>query len=140
VLLGLVERAITAEQLGKDDVPDLLCVSFSSNDPVGHAWGRLAEVLDTTLRSDRQGPDCALLDTEVGRGRYTIAVVRSRRRSAAGGGAADAPRARRVDPAGLKKDAEAFLDRTFSARRQDELFRDIAGVLSQPVGTAGRGS
>lgn len=118
VLLGLVERAIIAEQLGKDDVPDLLCVSFSSNDPVGHAWGPDSqEVLDTTLRSDRQVAQLlAMLDAEVGRGRYTIALS-----SDHGVGPLPEvarvthPEARRVDPAGLKKNAEAFLDRTFGA-------------------------
>jgi hypothetical protein len=45
---------IAAERLGADDVPDLLVVSFSSNDLVGHTFGPDSqEVLDVTLRSDR---------------------------------------------------------------------------------------
>ena len=59
LLLGLVKRAVEAEKLGSRDVPDLLSVSFSSNDVVGHAWGPDSqEVLDMTLRHrpDRQGP------------------------------------------------------------------------------------
>jgi hypothetical protein len=54
LLLELAEKAITTESLGADDVPDLLSLSFSSNDAVGHAWGPDSqEVLDVTLRSDR---------------------------------------------------------------------------------------
>ena len=56
VLLGLAKRAVEAEQLGQDDVPDLLSISFSSNDLVGHSWGPDSqEVLDVTLRSDGGG-------------------------------------------------------------------------------------
>ena len=39
LLEGFVERAIQAENLGKDDIPDLLTVSFSANDYVGHEFG-----------------------------------------------------------------------------------------------------
>src|SRR5207248_1869223 len=54
VLLALAKRAIEAEKLGQRDVPDLLTLSFSSNDLVGHCWGPDSqEVLDITLRSDR---------------------------------------------------------------------------------------
>jgi len=36
---GLAERALAGEQLGQRGVADLLAVSFSSNDYVGHAYG-----------------------------------------------------------------------------------------------------
>src|SRR5262249_14399304 len=53
LLLEFAKTAIDAEQLGRHDVPDLLCLSFSSNDAVGHVWGPDSEeVLDVTLRSD----------------------------------------------------------------------------------------
>jgi predicted AlkP superfamily pyrophosphatase or phosphodiesterase len=55
LLLELARRAVAGLDLGrnKDGVPDLLCVSFSSNDLVGHAWGPDSpEVLDVTLSSD----------------------------------------------------------------------------------------
>jgi hypothetical protein len=38
---AFAERALDAEQLGKRDVPDVLAVSFSSNDYVGHQLGRI---------------------------------------------------------------------------------------------------
>src|SRR5262249_48603372 len=77
LLLALVKEAVIAEELGKDDVPDLLCVSFSCNDPIGHCWGPDSqEVLDVTLHSDRIVRDLlAFLDDKVGRDRYTVALT-----------------------------------------------------------------
>jgi hypothetical protein len=76
LLLGLAKKAIAAEGLGKNDTPDLLCISFSSNDIVGHCYGPDSqEVLDVTLRSDRLMKDLLqYLDAEVGRDRYVLAV------------------------------------------------------------------
>ena len=51
---GMAERAITGEQLGQRDSTDLLTVSFSSNDYVGHAVGPDApEVRDMAIRTDK---------------------------------------------------------------------------------------
>ena len=77
MLLELVKRAVTAEQLGRHDVPDLLVVSFSSNDAIGHCWGPDSqEVLDVTLRSDLIVADfLKFLDKEVGAGKYTLALT-----------------------------------------------------------------
>jgi len=48
------ERALDAEQLGRRDATDLLAVSFSSNDYVGHQVGPDApEVHEMCLRTDR---------------------------------------------------------------------------------------
>jgi hypothetical protein len=76
LLLDLVKRAIDAEGLGQGDVPDLLCISFSCNDPIGHTWGPDSqEVLDVTLRSDLIVRDLLdHLDSRVGRGRYVLAL------------------------------------------------------------------
>jgi predicted AlkP superfamily pyrophosphatase or phosphodiesterase len=50
----LAERALAAAQLGKRDVTDILALSFSSNDYVGHANGPDSpEVHDMSVRSDR---------------------------------------------------------------------------------------
>lgn len=77
LLLELAEKAITAENLGADDVPDLLSLSFSSNDAIGHAWGPDSqEVLDVTLRSDRIMKRLLdVLDTKVGKGRYVLVMT-----------------------------------------------------------------
>ena len=50
----LAERALEAEQLGRRDVTDLLAVSFSANDYVGHQLGPDSpEVHEMCLRTDR---------------------------------------------------------------------------------------
>jgi predicted AlkP superfamily pyrophosphatase or phosphodiesterase len=55
ILLSFAEQAITNEQLGQDDDTDVLSVSFSANDYVGHRYGPYSqEVMDVTLRVDRQ--------------------------------------------------------------------------------------
>ena len=76
-LLELVKSAVIAEELGKDDVTDLLSVSFSSNDAIGHVWGPDSqEVLDVTLRSDRMLAEFLnFLDKQVGKGKYVLAIT-----------------------------------------------------------------
>jgi predicted AlkP superfamily pyrophosphatase or phosphodiesterase len=76
-LLEFVKAAVTAEKLGQDGTPDLLTVSFSSNDSVGHTWGPDSqEVLDTTLRSDRMLADLlTFLDGAVGNGKYLVCLT-----------------------------------------------------------------
>jgi len=76
-LLELVKAAVVAEQLGQDEIPDLLTISFSSNDIIGHTWGPDSqEVLDVTLRSDRQLADLLkFLDDTVGKGKYLLCLT-----------------------------------------------------------------
>jgi hypothetical protein len=51
---AFVEALLEAEPLGADDVPDLLAVSFSSTDYVGHFFGpESLEAEDNLLRLDR---------------------------------------------------------------------------------------
>ena len=61
LLVSFAEQAIVNEQLGQDDDPDVLTVSFSANDYVGHRFGPYSqEAMDMTLRVDQQV--AALLD------------------------------------------------------------------------------
>lgn len=61
ILVSFAEDAIVNEQLGQDDDTDVLTVSFSANDYVGHRFGPYSqEVMDVTLRTDRNV--AALLD------------------------------------------------------------------------------
>jgi hypothetical protein len=54
LLEAFVEQAIAAESLGRHDATDVLTVSFSSNDVVGHSFGPDApEVRDISIRTDR---------------------------------------------------------------------------------------
>jgi predicted AlkP superfamily pyrophosphatase or phosphodiesterase len=83
----LAITCIVNEQLGRDNVTDLLCLSFSSTDYVGHSYGpRSVEIEDTYLRLDRDIEELlTLLDQVVGKGNYTIFLT-------ADHGAADVPR------------------------------------------------
>lgn len=76
LLLAFAKKCIVEENLGGDDVPDLLTISFSSNDLIGHAYGPDSqEVLDVTLRSDEIVGDLLdFLDHEVGVGRYSVCI------------------------------------------------------------------
>jgi Type I phosphodiesterase / nucleotide pyrophosphatase len=54
-LVDFAREAIAREGLGADEMTDVLTVSFSSNDFVGHRFGPYSqEVMDITLRTDRQ--------------------------------------------------------------------------------------
>lgn len=77
LLLAFAKTCIQAEKLGSDDVPDLLVVSFSSNDLIGHTFGPDSqEVLDITLRSDEILADLlAYLDRTVGAGQYSVTIT-----------------------------------------------------------------
>lgn len=68
------EAAIKNEQLGKDGITDMLTLSFSATDYVGHSFGPHAvETEDTYLRLDR---DIAyfieFLNRQVGNGNYLL--------------------------------------------------------------------
>jgi predicted AlkP superfamily pyrophosphatase or phosphodiesterase len=62
------------EQLGKDEITDLFCISFSSTDIVAHSYGpRSVEVEDIYLRLDKDLEELLnALDKEVGKNNYTI--------------------------------------------------------------------
>lgn len=55
MLESFAQQTIVNEQLGKDDDTDVLTVSFSANDYVGHRYGPYSqEAMDVTLRVDRE--------------------------------------------------------------------------------------
>lgn len=66
--------AIDGEQLGIDDITDVLTVSFSSTDYVGHNFGvNSKEVEDTYIRLDKDLERLFnTLDAKVGKGEYTV--------------------------------------------------------------------
>jgi predicted AlkP superfamily pyrophosphatase or phosphodiesterase len=76
LLLELVRAAVAAEKIGQTDTTDLLCISFSSNDLVGHCWGPDSqEVLDMTLCTDEVIKGLLdLLDAQVGKGNYIVTL------------------------------------------------------------------
>jgi predicted AlkP superfamily pyrophosphatase or phosphodiesterase len=131
LLLELVEKAIDAEKLGAGDSPDLLCVSFSSNDAVGHTWGPDSqEVLDVTLRSDRIVCEfLQYLDDKVGRGKYVVALSADHGvcplPEIAHAGGKDSGR---IDLSLLDKKASAFLDEEYGAAEGKERWFEPIGV------------
>jgi predicted AlkP superfamily pyrophosphatase or phosphodiesterase len=68
MLLSFAQQAIVNEQLGQDDDTDVLTVSFSANDYVGHRYGPYSqEAMDVTLRVDQQVAKLLdFVDTHVG--------------------------------------------------------------------------
>jgi predicted AlkP superfamily pyrophosphatase or phosphodiesterase len=55
LVLSFAEAALVNERLGVDEDTDVLTVSFSANDIVGHRYGPYShEAMDMTLRVDRQ--------------------------------------------------------------------------------------
>ena len=77
LLAAFARAAIEAEELGRDEVPDLLALSFSSNDYIGHTFGpHSQEVLDATLRTDAVLAELMrYLDDEVGKDRWVLALT-----------------------------------------------------------------
>ena len=76
VVERFAERALEAEQLGKHESTDLLAVSFSSNDVVGHQYGPDSpEVRELCLTSDRVlGKLIAAAERQVGPDGYVLVV------------------------------------------------------------------
>lgn len=68
------KAAVTAEQLGADNITDFLAVSFSTPDYIGHSYGpNSMEAEDGFLRLDMElGKLLDFLDTKVGKGQYTV--------------------------------------------------------------------
>ncbi|MFN0085275.1 MAG: alkaline phosphatase family protein [Blastocatellia bacterium] len=76
-LVDFAKAAIENEGMGADDVTDLLTISLSSNDLVGHLYGPYShEVQDITLRTDRSLADLfTYLDQKVGLNNVVIALT-----------------------------------------------------------------
>ncbi|MDX1317638.1 MAG: alkaline phosphatase family protein, partial [Xanthomarina gelatinilytica] len=66
--------AINGEQLGQDAITDVLTISYSSTDYVGHNFGvNSKEIQDTYIRLDKDLERLFnVLDTQVGKNAYTV--------------------------------------------------------------------
>ncbi len=75
-LESFAETLIEAENLGADETPDLLAVSFSALDTVGHGYGPNApETLDVILRLDRAiGELLEFVDERIGMENVVVAL------------------------------------------------------------------
>jgi arylsulfatase A-like enzyme len=118
VLADFARVVVENENLGRRGMTDVLCLSFSANDTVGHNYGPDShEVMDMTLRTDRLLADFfKFLDQRIGLKNCTILLT-------ADHGIAPIPEqikaispkfsAGRVDNVRLLKTCEAALDRAF---------------------------
>jgi hypothetical protein len=77
LVFDTARAALDAVPLGADDVPDLLAVSFSAQDVVGHYWGPDSwERLDIFLRFDRElGAFLDQLDQRFGAQGYALVLT-----------------------------------------------------------------
>ena len=77
LVAGFAERALASEQLGQRGVTDLLAVSFSSNDYVGHAYGPDSpEVRAISAATDEVlGKLLAAVDRAVGLGNVLVVLT-----------------------------------------------------------------
>ncbi len=76
ITMGLAQFIIENESLGEDEVPDLLSVSLSATDRIGHAFGPGSrETEDNLHRLDRLLSEFLnYLDRHVGPGRFLLAL------------------------------------------------------------------
>jgi len=127
MLLKLATKAITSEKLGQGDTTDLLCVSFSSTDLIGHLYGPDSwEVFDITLRADKIVADLlAVLDKNVGKDRYSLVV-------SADHGVCPLPE--------LKKFAAARRVLLLDKEGKNDIFVPLAAVLDEKYGKSPTGS
>ncbi len=77
LLISFAQQAIVNEKLGEDDDTDVLTLSLSANDYVGHRYGPYSqEVMDAALRTDRQiGTLLDFVQTRIGLANTLIAVT-----------------------------------------------------------------
>ncbi len=75
-VVDLAAEAVRALELGADEHPDVLTISLSSNDVVGHECGPASrEITDLLLRADEElGTLFELLDQRAGKGRWIAAL------------------------------------------------------------------
>jgi hypothetical protein len=77
LVLDTAVAALHGEALGADATPDLLVVSLSAHDYIGHGWGQESwEMWDAELRLDQQlDKFLAELDRSVGAGKWAMIVT-----------------------------------------------------------------
>lgn len=73
-VLDLAIEAVKQEQLGLNEVPDFLAISFSTPDLTSHAFGNFSyELMDVYLRLDRQIAELiSFLDMQIGEENYLL--------------------------------------------------------------------
>ncbi len=77
IVFATARRAIAAMELGGDEVPDFLALSFSAHDYAGHYWGPDSwERFDIFLHFDEAlASFLTTLDERIGRGNYALVLT-----------------------------------------------------------------
>ena len=77
VLAEFARELVIEEQLGTDDTPDLLCLSFSQIDSLGHNYGPDShEIMDAIVRLDAiLAGLLAFLDERIGKDNYVVVLT-----------------------------------------------------------------
>lgn len=115
LVLATARRAVEAEKLGQDEIPDILTLNFASNDYVGHRYGPDSpEVLDISVQTDRQLSEfLGFLEKSVPGGLKNVTFALSADHGVATvpevSSASGVPVARAIGPA-IKAAAESALD------------------------------
>ncbi|MHB8400868.1 MAG: alkaline phosphatase PafA [Bacteroidia bacterium] len=116
----LAIATIEGENLGGDAICDMLCVSFSSTDYVGHSFGpKSVELEDTYIRLDKDLEEFfTYLDTKIGKGNYTLFLT-------ADHGAAENPAYLKTE----KINAGYVRGKEIEKKLKQELFKEFADSL-----------
>jgi arylsulfatase A-like enzyme len=132
----LAERAVTAEQLGRRDFTDVLAISFTSNDKVGHDYGPDSpEAREVAVRADPLIEKLfQTVDRQVGLDNVLVVLTGDH-------GAAPSPEvnALRKMPGGhitldtLKQVAQAALEKKYGAGDWVLGAWDVSVYLNQPL-------
>mgnify|MGYP003691199333 FL=1 len=77
LLANFAKELIVNEELGSDEITDVISISFSSTDYIGHMYGpQSIEIEDTYLRLDLNLSNLfEFLDQQIGEGQYTIVLT-----------------------------------------------------------------
>ena len=137
VQVAFAKAAIDAEGLGKDDIPDLLSVSFSALDRTYHLWGPYSwEMQDHVLRLDKAIGELITAAEKAAGGRANLLVVLS-----ADHGGANIPEqwaalgvdGVRVSPATMEKALEKELATKFNGGDLVSALEEVDVYLDQKV-------
>jgi predicted AlkP superfamily pyrophosphatase or phosphodiesterase len=118
-LVAFAKAAIESEKLGQDEVPDLLTISFSANDLVGHSFGPYSqEVQDITLRTDRTLAELfAYLEQKIGLQNIVVALTADHGVSPIPEHAQEYGLGGRIEAKAISETAEAALDKRFGEEK-----------------------
>ncbi len=134
-------ETLKAEQLGKDEYTDMLCISFSATDYVGHSYGpKSIEIEDVYLRLDKDIAELLNgLDKEIGTDNYVLFLT-------ADHGACDVPAHLKdmkipggyINHSKMAKELKAYLNQVYGdtlvlSYSNQQVFLNDAGIAAKKL-------